>query len=150
MKRRGIQLSPRHKRWFYSVAIVLFLSGAIWVLFGRLAGREGSGAGLFRSLKSRSLQVHGGAAMAFLIALGILIPTHIRRAWQARRNRVNGAFFVTVTGVLVVTGYGLYYIGDDRFRNLASWIHLALGFATPVLLLLHIWVGRRREVSDRN
>ena len=89
------------------------------------------------------LKIHGGAAMAFLVALGILIPTHIKRAWQVRRNRANGAFFVTVMGVLVVTGYGLYYFGDDRWRSAASWMHLILGLAAPALLALHIWFGRR-------
>jgi len=34
MKRRGIQLSPRHKRWFDAVSVTLFLSGAAWVWFG--------------------------------------------------------------------------------------------------------------------
>lgn len=81
--------------------------------------------------------------MAFLIALGILIPMHIRRAWQARRNRANGAFFVTIIGILVVTGYGLYYFGDEHLRSITSWIHLMLGLVAPLLLVWHIWLGRR-------
>ena len=143
MKRRGIQLSPRHKRWFYSVAGLLFLSGAGWVLFDWLAGCDEARAEFFHSLKSWSLRLHGAAAMAFLIALGILIPTHIRRGWQSRRNRANGVFFVTVMALLVATGYGLYYFGDERWRSAASWIHLVLGFAAPVLLAWHIWLGRQ-------
>ena len=99
MKRRGIQLSPRHKRWFYSVSATLFLSGAAWVLLGWLAERNEGRTDFFQSLKPWMLKLHGAAAMAFLVALGILIPTHLRRAWQARRNRTNGAFFVTVTGI---------------------------------------------------
>lgn len=143
MKRRGIQLSPRHKRWFYAMSVTLFLSGAAWVWFGWLAERDETRTELFRSLKSWTLKLHGAAAMAFLVALGILIPTHIKRAWQARRNRTTGFFLVTVMGVLVATGYGLYYFGDDRWRSAASWIHLILGFAAPALLGLHIWQGRR-------
>lgn len=143
MRRRGIQLSTRHKRWFYSVATVLFLSGAACVLFGFQAGRDEARADFFRSLKVWSLKLHGAAAMAFLIAIGILIPTHIKRAWQAGRNRANGVFSVTVIAVLVVTGYGLYYLGDERWRDATSWIHLILGFAIPALLALHIWTGRR-------
>lgn len=143
MKRRGIQLSTRHKRWFYSVTVLLFLSGAVWVLFSWLAEHNEKRADLFHLLKSWSLKLHGAAAMAFLIALGILIPTHMKRAWQARRNRVNGAFFVTMITILVLTGYGLYYFGDEHWRSAASWIHLILGFAAPALLALHIWQGRR-------
>lgn len=143
MKRRGIQLSPRHKRWFYSVTTILFLSGAAWVLFGWLAEHSAARADLLQSLKSWMLKLHGAAAMAFLVALGILIPTHLKRAWQARRNRVNGAFFVTVVALLILTGFGLYYFGDERWRSGASWLHRVLGFAAPALLALHIWLGRR-------
>ena len=143
MKRRGIQLSPRHKRWFYSVSVTLFLSGATWVLFGWLMERNGGRADFPQLVRPWMLRLHGAAAMAFLVALGILIPTHLRRAWQARRNRANGAFFATVMALLVATGYGLYYFGDDRWRSTTSWIHLILGFAAPALLGLHIWQGRR-------
>jgi len=103
MKRRGIQLSSRHKRWFYAVSVTLFLSGAVWVLAGWLAERSEARAELLRQLKSSLLKLHGAAAMAFLVALGILIPTHITRAWRARRNRLNGTFFVTVMALLVHT-----------------------------------------------
>ncbi len=143
MKRRGVQLSPRHKRWFYAVTFVLFFSGAAWALLGWLAQRDESHAEMFRLIKSRSLALHGAAAMAFLVAMGILTPTHIRRAWQARRNRANGATFVAVVGILVLTGYGLYYFGEEQLRAITSWTHLALGFASPVLLAFHIWQGRR-------
>jgi hypothetical protein len=143
MKRRGIQLSPRHKRWFYAVSVTLFLSGVAWVWLGWLAERNEGRAELLRSLKPWLLKLHGAAAMAFLLALGILIPTHLKRAWRAQRNQVNGGFFVTVMALLVVTGYGLYYFGDDRWRSAASWIHLLLGFGAPALLGLHIWQGRR-------
>ena len=143
MKRRGIQLSPRHQRWFYAVAVTLLLSGAVWVLLGWLAERNETRADFSQSLKPWMLKLHGAAAMAFLVAVGILIPTHIRRAWQVRRNRANGAFFVTVMALLTLTGYGLYYFGDDHWRSAASWTHLILGFAAPGLLVLHIWIGRR-------
>jgi hypothetical protein len=116
-------------------------------LFGWRAERDEARAELLRSLKPWMLKLHGAAGMAFLVALGILIPTHLKRAWQARRNRKNGAFLVAVMALLVATGYGLYYFGEDRWRATASWIHLALGFATPALLGLHIWQGRRDERS---
>jgi cation transport ATPase len=142
MKRRGIQLSPRHKRWFHTVTALLFFSGAGWAVCGWLAtaADENASAG---SLKLWLLKLHGAAAMAFLVALGILIPTHIKRGWQARRNRANGAFFLTMVALLVATGYGLYYFGDEQWRSVASWVHQILGFASPVLLAWHIWQGRR-------
>lgn len=143
MKRRGIQFSTRHKRWFYSVTVLLFLTGAVWALGGALAESAGNHGDFFRAARQWSLKLHGAAAMAFLVALGILIPTHLRRGWTARRNRINGAFLVSVVGLLVVTGYGLYYFGGEQSRAVASWVHLIVGFASPLLLALHIWHGRR-------
>lgn len=143
MKRRGVQLTPRHKRWFYSVSLTLFLSGAAWVLFNWSVARAEGHADFFLSLKTWSLKLHGAAAMAFLIALGILIPTHMRRAWRTRRNQKNGGVFATVLALLILTGYGLYYLGSEEWRSSASWIHLILGFASPALLVWHIWQGRR-------
>lgn len=143
MKRRGIQLSNRHRRWLYSVSLLLFASGAVWVLLGWRAGRDEAHAELLRSLKPWMLKLHGAAAMAFLVAMGILIPTHIRRGWQARRNHLNGSFFLSVVGLLALTGYGLYYLGDEQWRDGASWLHIVLGLASPALLIWHIWLGRR-------
>jgi hypothetical protein len=42
-----------------------------------------------------------------------------------------------------VTGYGLYYAGGESLRAWTSWIHLAVGLALPLLLILHIWLGKR-------
>jgi cation transport ATPase len=143
--RRGVQLSSRHKRWFYSVSVLLFLSGALWKLFGWAADHDEARAETFRSLRPWMLKLHGASAMAFFVELGILIPTHIRRAWNANRNRANGAVLVAIIAVLVLTGYGLYYLGDEQWRSYSSITHLVLGLLTPFALALHIWQGRRDD-----
>src|SRR6516165_12761889 len=48
-------------------------------------------------------------------------------------------------GILSVTGYGLYYAGGESLRAWTSWIHLAVGLALPLLLILHIWLGKRKR-----
>ena len=89
------------------------------------------------------MKTHGAAAMAILVLVGMLLTGHVRFAWRARRNRGNGALFLGTFGILTVTGYGLYYAGGERLRAWTSWIHLALGLALPLLLILHIWLGKR-------
>ena len=148
MRRHGIALSARHQRWFYTVTVLLFLSGAAWVLFRWLGEHAAAPANSFRFLQFWSLKLHGASAMAFLVALGILIPTHIKHAWRARRNRPNGAVLIAATALLVVTGYGLYYLGDEKWRAAASWLHLVLGVASPVVLVVHIWQGRRATARN--
>ena len=52
--------------------------------------------------------------------------------------------------VLTITGYGLYYAGGERLRAWTSWIHLAVGLALPILLLIHIFLGRRTRPSGQS
>jgi hypothetical protein len=46
--------------------------------------------------------------------------------------------------LLVVTAFGLYYLGSETVRPWMSWTHIVVGFSVPVFLALHILLGRRR------
>jgi uncharacterized membrane protein len=121
------------------VLALLFFSGAAWAYWNylRLPGDFEVGA------KAWAMKIHGAAAMAILVLIGILLSAHVKFAWRARRNRTNGSVFLSAFAVLTITGYGLYYAGGERLRAWTSWIHLAIGLALPVLLLMHIFLGRK-------
>ena len=89
------------------------------------------------------MKLRGAAAMATLILIGMLLPTHVRAAWRARRNRINGTIVLGSLALLTLTGYGLYYIGGESLRAVTSYSHLALGVMLPILLFLHIAQGRK-------
>jgi hypothetical protein len=95
------------------------------------------------------MKIHGAAAMAILVLIGMLLSGHVRFAWRARRNRANGSVFLSAFAVLTITGYGLYYAGSEKLRAWTSWIHLAVGLALPILLLIHILLGRRTRRSGQ-
>jgi hypothetical protein len=139
--------SIRLGRWYqavvYGVLLVLFLSGVAWAGFQYLVG---TGPASFQSAKSWSLKVHGAASMATLLVVGSLLTAHVRFAWRANRNRLNGAFFIATLTFLTATGYGLYYLGDERWRAFASWSHLAVGVLLPFLVLTHVVSGRRTRL----
>jgi uncharacterized membrane protein len=46
-------------------------------------------------------------------------------------------------GLLMLSGYALYYLSDENWRARVSNFHLWLGVAAPALLIVHIWLGRR-------
>jgi hypothetical protein len=50
---------------------------------------------------------------------------------------------VTLNTVLIVTAFGLYYLGSETVRPWMSWTHLVVGFSAPVLITAHIFLGRR-------
>ena len=142
MKRRGLQITRPHRLTLYAVSLVLLVSGGAWAWIHHLdeVGRAGN---LLRLTNPWLLKAHGVAAVGFVLLLGTLIPVHIRHSWHARKNRPNGAFFLSAVGLLTISGYTLYYLGDEAWRSGASQFHLWLGLAAPILLFFHIRAGRK-------
>ena len=130
-----IGLKPFHRRLLYGVLALLFLTGAAWAYWNDLVS---SPSDFDMSAKAWAMRIHGAAAMAILVLIGMLLNSHVRFAWRARRNRGNGSLFLSAFGILTATGYGLYYAGSESLRTWTSWIHLAVGLALPLLLILHI------------
>jgi hypothetical protein len=129
------------QRYFlYAVLALIFLSGVAWAFWNYLAASPGD---FETSAKAWAMKIHGAAAMAILVSVGMLLNEHVRLAWRARRNRANGSVFLSAFAVLTITGYVLYYSGGEKLRAWTSWIHLAVGLVLPILLLIHIFLGKR-------
>jgi hypothetical protein len=107
------------------------------------SGQIGEG---WRHLKQALMQAHGLTGMGFVLLLGTLLPGHVRRGWRANRNRTNGAFFLAGLSLLTLSGYALYYLGDEKWRLVASRFHLWYGLAVPLLFFWHIRSGRKASV----
>lgn len=136
-----LRLKTSFRYSLYAAFAVLVLTGAGWLLADwqkNIAADE-----IWQEIAANLLMVHGGTAMLTLLLLGALIPTHLLRAWRSRKNRISGLIMATFNTVLVVTAFGLYYLGSEAVRPWMSWIHLCAGFALAVMLPLHVWLGRR-------
>jgi hypothetical protein len=140
IRRDSIRLKRSQRYFLYAVLALLFLSGVAWAYWNYLAASPGD---FEMSAKACAMKIHGAAAMAILVLVGMLLTGHVRFAWRARRNRGNGSLFLGTFGILTVTGYGLYYAGGESLRAWTSWIHVTVGLALPLLLILHIWLGKR-------
>src|SRR5947199_7975304 len=136
----SIRLKPLQRYFLYAVVALLFFSGVAWAYWNYLAVSPGD---FETSAKTWAMKLYGAAAMAILVLIGMLLTGHVRFAWRAGRNRLNGSVFLSAFAVLTITGYGLYYAGGERLRAWTSWIHLAIGLVLPILLLIHIFLGRR-------
>lgn len=142
MRRNSAKLSTRHKIWLYTITLVVYITGAAWAWLHYLI-RPVDDLASHSAAEPWMMKLHGAGAMAILFVLGTLLPGHIRFAWHARRNRPNGILLVFVLTILVVSGYGLYYFGNEHLRSWTSWSHLAVGLILPAIIILHIWSGRR-------
>lgn len=134
MKRSKLWLSPLIEFLVYLIFGVLLVTGMVW-MWAQSSLDEGS------LVSSLMLKLHGAAAMVALILLGALI-SHIRKGWKARKNRSSGLMLVFVILFLVITGYGLYYAGDEQLRSLISQWHAWIGLGLFLLLPLHALIGR--------
>jgi hypothetical protein len=136
-----LRLKPSFRLAIYLAFAVLFLTGAGWLVADWQ--KDISTDDIWQQTVAYLLMVHGGAAMVTLLFLGALIPLHLMRAWRSRRNRVSGSAMVTFNAVLIVTAFGLYYLGSETLRPWMSWIHIGAGFSLSLLFPLHVFLGRR-------
>jgi cytochrome c biogenesis protein CcdA len=136
-----LRLKPSFRFAIYAAFAVLSLTGAGWLAADWQ--KEISSDEIWQQIAAYLLMVHGGAAMVILLLLGALIPVHVLRAWRAAKNRVSGSVMATFNAVLIVTAFGLYYLGSEVVRPWMSWIHIAAGISLSLFLPLHIFWGRR-------
>jgi hypothetical protein len=136
-----LRLDRAFRYALYAAFLVLFVTGAGWLLADRM--KDAASGEAWQTAAADLLMAHGGAAMAILLLLGALVPLHVRPGWRMRKNRTTGTLMVTANGAFILTGFALYYAGVDVARAWASWIHTAIGLVFPILLLIHITIGRR-------
>jgi 4-amino-4-deoxy-L-arabinose transferase-like glycosyltransferase len=83
------------------------------------------------------MKLHGGLAMAALVMLGVLLPVHVQPGLRREAHRASGLAMLALVALLALTGYGLYYPGDEVWREGTSVTHLAIGVAAALWLVRH-------------
>jgi cyanate permease len=142
-----VRLDFRFRYALYAAFSTLFISGALWLAADSLKdAADGEG---WQAISANLLMVHGGAAMVTLMLFGAMVPIHLLRAWRAKRNRWTGGVMAVLNAILIITAFGLYYLGGEEVRPWMSNIHLGAGFSLPLLLFIHILRGRRARPRAR-
>jgi hypothetical protein len=136
-----LRLDPVFRYAFYATVATLFLTGAVWLVADRL--KDSADSEFWQRTAATLLMLHGGGAMVTLLMLGALVPAHMRYGWRADKNLVTGITMCAANILLIVTAFGLYYLGSETVRPWMSDVHTAFGLAAPALLVGHIWWGRR-------
>jgi hypothetical protein len=145
MKASKIILDPRLKKTLYLTTALLWISGAFWLYykyFGQIQGEYGLQA---HPAQPILLQVHGAMAMISLILFGMLLMQHVPMGWKQNRERYSGVSLIGICSLLIITGWGLYYVGNASARSAASKCHWVLGLLFPVIIFIHIQLGRRQS-----
>lgn len=142
MRRSAIRFSPRFRTFFYAAFGLLFATGVLWEIFHQYVKVQSDFGPASHPLEKWWLRLHGGSAMVVLVLLGMLLPIHVRIAWHSGRNRLSACTLAALCLLLIVTGYGLYYLGGEKARSLASISHLVLGLGLPLIIVWHVLAGK--------
>ena len=145
------QLSRPQERWLYWVGGVLALSGVGWLICHYWLRGPGPAP---HPLEVWWLRLHGAAVVGFLIVFGTLLHGHVKHGWRQGLNLGSGLPLLVATALLILSGYGLYYIVSDDVRDWVSVVHWGLGLAAVATVGLHVALGKqqarlRRERAER-
>jgi hypothetical protein len=140
---RGPIRLPKGRRLFvYAVAAAVWITGAGWLVFHHFVRVQAEFGPMASPLEPWWLRLHGAAAFGALLILGLLWGVHVVNGWRARRRRWSGGLLLGATVVLIVSGYLLYYAGDETLRNAVSLLHWVLGLGAPAAFLWHRFFTR--------
>ncbi|MDA1331267.1 MAG: hypothetical protein O3A65_02170 [Proteobacteria bacterium] len=136
-----IKLGRYHTWFLYTVGGILTLSGALWLYLHYFIRIEGEFGPIHHPMEHDLLSIHGIVAALMMIGFGSVLPGHVSRAWSMRRNLWTGIFMFTTMTVLSVSGYFLYYLGNESSREVTAIIHWVIGLTLPILAVVHIQRG---------
>ena len=135
---------PRWQEYaVYATLGALTLTGLAWLSLDWGVRIEGEFGPEHHPAEHWALVAHGIAAYAFLVIGGAMIPVHVKLGWSLRRNFKTGLWLGIGCIFAALTALGLYYIGDDAQRSIASIAHWVVGLLIVPALLIHAVRGRR-------
>lgn len=130
------------KRSIHFVALAVLLTGIAWLAL-HFAPNGWIDEARSLHLQTESLKLHGAAAMLSLIAIGTLLIAHILPGLKNPQNRAAGILLLACAAILALTGWGLYYLGDEDLRSWTSNVHIAIGVAAAIAFIWHVRYRKR-------
>lgn len=128
----------RRRRWaLYIVGTGVWLTGGLWLLFHYFLVKQGEFGPTANPLEPWWLKLHGAFAFAAVWMFGLLWGIHIAKLWPQIKRRWSGSLLTAVFVLLILSGYLLYYVGDDRIRPEISAVHWIVGLACPIFFVWH-------------
>ncbi|PKB14937.1 hypothetical protein B0I00_2539 [Novosphingobium kunmingense] len=141
--------------WLLSLSgVALWLSGAAWLLLHYYGQQPGEFGPEMNPLEPWMMKLHGLVLIPALLGIGGMLVVHIPKGWAYVHQRIAGIALCAVLGVLIASGYMLYYVGDELVRDWTSMVHWIIGLVLPAVFLWHylngLLVRRRKAGSGRD
>ena len=138
-----IRLGAARRMMVYLIGVGVWASGGVWLVFHYFLRRAGEFGPETHPLEPWWLRLHGAFAFAAIWLAGLLWASHIVNGWGARRRRWSGSLMLSLVALLTLTGWLLYYGGDDALRRYSSFLHWIVGLGAPALFVWHRYVAEK-------
>ncbi len=140
------RMPSRQRAAIYLVLGGLWLSGCLWLVLDQFFARPGQFGPMPHPWQPAILLVHGIVAIFGMYLLGWVTARHVLKWWPGRLRRLSGATLATFLALLVVTGFALFFVSDDRWQRAAATFHDVLGLAVTGFGIQHWFFARRRDM----
>jgi hypothetical protein len=127
----------------YLIVGALWLTGCLWLYLDQFNAKHGQFGTMPHPLESPILLAHGIVAILSMYLFGWITARHILRLWSGGLRRPSGGALGAVLIILVISGFALFFLVDDRLQHGAAVVHEVLGLAVTVFAIEH-WFFRKR------
>lgn len=121
----------------YCIGSGLWLSGVLWLIFHYFLRRQTEFGLHPHPMEFWWRAAHGLFCFASLWTMGFLWKAHIVGAWRSGRHRGSGGVLLSLLAWLSVTGYLLYYLGNEQLLTAVVLLHWSVGVAIPIPFAIH-------------
>lgn len=153
VKRRRRQvgfISSRRRKTIYGIGIGVWLTGVLWLIFHYfIKSTDEFGFENTSPLEQVWLTVHAAFSFLAIWMFGVLWINHIKVGWLAKMHRPTGGALFGMIVFLILTGFGLYYLGNANIRSWTSLAHWIAGLAALLFFAVHRFPALSR-FFDRN
>jgi len=142
MHRNPVRPSRWQRQWLLAASLLLAATGVAWLALHYGAGSDG----LPHPAEGWLMRLHGAGAFAALFGAGLMAGHHIPAGWRLTQRprhagqRRSGLWLCVTGGVVIATGYALYYFAPEGLRPALGWLHSG---AAALLLLAGAWHARQ-------
>jgi hypothetical protein len=144
---KPIAMSGSARLAVYGLMAALWLSGCVWLYLDQLAKRRDPFGSERSPWESAILTAHGIIAVAAMYLFGWLTAHHIVHWWNMERRRTSGGVLSGLLTVLIVSGFALFFLSDDRWQQYAALVHDVVGAGVVIFAVQHWFMFRRSTTA---
>jgi hypothetical protein len=123
---------PNWQKWFVALGIIscslsgsMYLLGHQFTVYPPILGSH------------HLLATHGVAAIFAILALGSVLPFHLKAGFKSRKKWFSGLCQLSIISVLIITGALLYY-GPEEIREQTVYTHWSIGLVFAGFFIVHL------------